>query len=240
MLELYHAVHSTCSQKVRILLAEKAIPWTSRLVNLRRFEHLEAPFLRLNPDALVPVLVHDGRVIRDSVVISEYLEDAFPESAFRPQEPEARARMREWTQYIAAGPTWYVKVPSFAKNLRPELQGRYTDAQLADIAARVPEPETAARWLKAAQEGFAPEEIRASLDRMGTTLDRMERALDGNAWLAGDAYSLADMDMAPFVHRLAAVGGESMIAARPRAADWYARVRARPAFGAAMNFSPAA
>jgi glutathione S-transferase len=228
MLALYHAPHSTCSQKVRILLAEKGLEWESRLVNLRRFEHLEPAFLAINPDALVPVLVHDGRILRNSLVISEYLEDAFPQTSFRPVDLVARARMREWTVYVSEEPSWSVKVPSFNKNLRPELVGRYSDAELAGIAARIPNRETAARWMKAAKEGFSEAELAASVARFVATLDRMERALADGPWLAGADYSLADIDMAPFVHRMAAVGEAKLIEARPRTADWYARMQARP------------
>jgi glutathione S-transferase len=234
VLELYHAPHSTCSQKVRLCLAEKGLAWTSRLVDLRRFEHLEPAFLRLNPDGLVPVLVDGGLVLRESLVINEYLEDAYPEVPLRPADAAARAVMREWTFYAAAEPTWAVKVPSFQRNIRPELAGRYTDAELDGIAARIPNRETAARWLKAAREGFSEAEVRASLDRLARTLDRMEAALAEQPWLACAQYTLADVDMAPFVHRTAGVGGIAMIDARPRVADWYDRLRRRPAFAQAI------
>jgi glutathione S-transferase len=102
----------------------------------------------------------------------------------------------------------------------------------------MPNRETAARWAKAAKEGFSPGEIRASLERLARTLERMEAALAAGSWLAGAAYSLADVDMAPFVHRIAALGEQAMIEARPRVADWYARMRAREAFRAAMEWRP--
>jgi glutathione S-transferase len=236
MLELYHATHSTCSQKVRLALAEKGLAWTSRHVNLRRFEHLEPAFLALNPAGLVPVLVDDGRVIRESLVINEYLDDAYPTPALRPAGPFERAAMREWTQYIAEEPTWAVKVPSFNMNIRPEIAGRYSAAELEAIAARIPNRETAARWLKAAREGFSEAEVQASLARLARTLDRMERGLRNGPWLAGEHYSLADIDMAPFVHRITALGEARMIAERPLAAGWYARMQERPAFRTAMDW----
>jgi glutathione S-transferase len=239
MIELWHATHSTCSQKVRICLAEKRLPWKSHFVDLRRFQHLEPAFLALNPAAMVPVLKDGAHVIRESLVINEYLDDAYPEPALRPRGPLARARMREWTFYIAEEPTWAVKVPSFQKNIRPELAGRHTDAEIAAIAARMPNRETAARWIKAVKEGFSEAEIAASMARLGKTLDRMEQALASGPWLAGEDYSLADLDMAPFVHRVAALGAAGMIEARRRVADWYGRMRSREAFRAAMDWRPA-
>lgn len=239
MIELWHATHSTCSQKVRICLAEKSLPWKSHFVDLRRFQHLEPEFLALNPAAMVPVLKDGGQVIRESLVINEYLDDAYPQAPLRPRGAPERARMREWTLYIAEEPTWAVKVPSFQKNIRPELAGKHTDAQIEAIAARMPNRETAARWVKAVKEGFTEAEIAASMDRLGKTLDRMQAALADAPWLAGDSFSLADVDMAPFVHRIAALGGGAMIEARRRVADWYARVQARPAFREAMDWRPA-
>jgi glutathione S-transferase len=238
MIELWHATHSTCSQKVRLCLAEKRLPWTSHFVDLRRFRHLEPEFLALNPAAMVPVLRDGGRVIRESLVINEYLDDAHPEAPLRPRDPLDRARMREWTVYIAEEPTWAVKLPSFQKNIRPELAGKYTEGEIEAIASKMPGRETAARWVKAVKEGFSEAEIAASMARLEKTLDRMERGLADGPWLAGESYSLADVDMAPFVHRIASLGAGSMIEARPRVAGWYARMQARPAFREAMDWRP--
>jgi glutathione S-transferase len=237
MIELWHATHSTCSQKVRLCLAEKRLPWTSHFVDLRRFQHLEPAFLALNPAAMVPVLKDGGQVIRESLVINEYLDDACPEPALRPRGALERARMREWTLYVAEEPTWAVKVPSFQKNLRPELAGRYSQAEIEAIAAKMPNRETAARWVKAVRQGFSPAEIEASMRRLAKTLERMEDQLQKSAWLAGEEYSLADVDMAPFVHRIAALDA-AMVGARPGVADWYARMQAREAFRTAMSWRP--
>lgn len=238
MLELWHATHSTCSQKVRLCLAEKRLPWKSHLVDLRRFQHLEPEFLAVNPAAMVPVLKDGGPVIRESLVINEYLDDAYPEPALRPRGAAGRARMREWTLYIAEEPTAAVKVPSFQKNIRPELAGRYRDGGIEAIAAKMPNRDTAARWVKAVRQGFSQAEIEASMERLARTLERMDAALAGDAWLAGEEYSLADVDMAPFVHRVATLGAGALIEARPRVADWYRRMRAREAFRAAMEWRP--
>ena len=67
----------------------------------------------------------------------------------------------------------------------------------------------------------------------------MQGALAEAPWLAGEEYSLADVDMAPFVHRIAALGEQAMIEARPRVAGWYRRICAREAFRAAMEWRPA-
>ena len=61
-LHLIHFQSSSCSQKVRVLLREKALDWVSHHVDLGREEHVSPWFLGINPRGVVPVLVHDGVV----------------------------------------------------------------------------------------------------------------------------------------------------------------------------------
>ena len=87
MIELYHNNLSVCAQKVRIVLAEKSLPWLSRHVSLVKGEQLTAEFEQMNPRGLVPVLVHDGNTIIESSVICSYLDDAFPSPPLSPSNP---------------------------------------------------------------------------------------------------------------------------------------------------------
>ena len=65
-------------------------------------------------------------------------------------------------------------------------------------------------------------------------VERMDRALQDAPWLAGEEYSLADIDIAPFVQRLVRIDLFGLVAARPRVNDWYARMTSRPAYASAM------
>ena len=91
MLTLYHGLASTCSKKVRMCLAEKGLDWQSRLVNLQKFEQHDPDYLKLNPNGVVPTLVHDGRPITESTVIIEYIDDTFPDCPLKPEDTYARA-----------------------------------------------------------------------------------------------------------------------------------------------------
>ena len=142
--------------------------------------------------------------------------------------------MRGWTKYVDDVPTEAVKIPSFMKNIRPQAV-LMSDEELDAAVRMMPDKGKAARWRRAAREGYTEAEIRPSVDQLGDMLDRMEAALASSRWLAGDDYTLADVDIAPFVHRLVQIDLERMIAARPRVSDWYARVVARPAFATAMS-----
>ncbi|MPZ41156.1 MAG: hypothetical protein GEU95_24535 [Rhizobiales bacterium] len=78
MLELYNFSQSTCSLKVRICLAEKKLEWTDRRLVSKDHDHLAEWYLKLNPNGVVPTLVHDRVPIIESSVIVQYLDDVFP------------------------------------------------------------------------------------------------------------------------------------------------------------------
>jgi len=73
-----HFMGSSCSQKLRIFLNLKGIPWQSHPIDLPAYENMQPWFLGINPRGLVPVLVHDGAVHIESNDIIQYLERTFP------------------------------------------------------------------------------------------------------------------------------------------------------------------
>jgi|TARA_B100000315_G_scaffold260369_1_gene321193 glutathione S-transferase len=127
MLELYNTPHSTCSQKVRICLLEKNLEWTDRHVNLATKEHLSPEYLKINPNGVVPTLIHDGTIITDSSVICEYIDEVFPEPALAPADPAQKAAMRSWLRFIEEVPTVVVRVPSFNMAFLPRFEGLSVD-----------------------------------------------------------------------------------------------------------------
>ena len=233
MIELYHSTHSTCSQKVRICLAEKGLAWTPHHLDLRRFDQLKEEFLAINPAAMVPVLLDGGKTLTESRIINEYLEDAYPQPRLTPSSAYDRARMRLWSKYVDEVVSEAIKLPSFAKNIQPELQRMPREEALALVAA-IPDPHVRERWRKAATEGIQPDDLQPSVARLVEMVERMDHALQGGPWLAGDAYSLADIDTAPFVQRLVRIELFDLVTQRPRVSEWYERISARPAYRSAM------
>ena len=233
MLELYHTATSTCSQKVRVTLAEKGLEFVSRNVNLRLNENLKPEYLKLNPNGVVPTLVHDGNVILDSSVICEYLDEVFPQPRLGPDDAVGRAHMRKWLRFLEEVPTAAIRVPTFHMALKPfeGVDQETYRAERADIR-----PLRKHFYRKMGTKGFSPEEVEASLDNLDLTLRRMEEALaKGNVpWLIGHQFSLADIVVLPTVDRLDDLGMADMWQGYPRVADWYARIKARPSYAAAF------
>ena len=77
-LHLFHAKLSNSSMRVRLLLEEKGLTWTSHVLDATRQDNLSDSYLRINPTSLIPSLVHDGVVVTESSDILYYLEEHFP------------------------------------------------------------------------------------------------------------------------------------------------------------------
>jgi glutathione S-transferase len=82
------------------VLAQKSLHWEGIYVDILRGDQFDPAFMKLNPKAVVPTLVYDGKVIIESVVICEYLDEAFPTPPLKPADPEQRAAMRLWTKAV--------------------------------------------------------------------------------------------------------------------------------------------
>ena len=103
---LYNAPQSTCSQRVRFVMHSKGLPFEDRRLDLFSGDQLKPEYLKINPNGVVPALLHEGRAVLDSAVIIEYLDEIASEAvSFTPQDPVDRARMRSMMRYIDEIPT---------------------------------------------------------------------------------------------------------------------------------------
>ena len=120
--KLYNAPQSTCSQRVRFVFNGKNIPFDEVKLNLLEGDQLKPDYLKLNPNGVVPTLDHDGAIVIDSTVITEYLDEVAPEVSFTPESPLARARMRALMHFIDEMPAAAVRVPTFNLAFLPSFQ----------------------------------------------------------------------------------------------------------------------
>jgi glutathione S-transferase len=93
VLTLYDAARCPYCARVRIVLAEKGIPYDPVEVDL---DVRPAWLIELNPPAgRVPVIEEAGGVLLpESAVIMEYLDERFPEPRLLPEDPAERALAR--------------------------------------------------------------------------------------------------------------------------------------------------
>src|SRR4051794_24836980 len=110
---LYNAPQSTCSQRVRFVLNAKQLPFNEVHLDLLAGDQLKPDYLALNPNGVVPTLDHDGKVVIDSSVIVEYLDEAFPDVSFTPRDVHSRASMRSLMRFIDEVPAAAVRVPTY-------------------------------------------------------------------------------------------------------------------------------
>lgn len=94
MIQLYQSMQSVCSGKVRLVLEEKGAEYEEIDVDLQKGEQFDPDYMKLNPKAVVPTIIHDGKVIRESTVMIEYLDQVFPEPPLKPEDPYLTFRMR--------------------------------------------------------------------------------------------------------------------------------------------------
>jgi maleylacetoacetate isomerase len=103
MLKLYSYWRSSAAYRVRIALNLKALPYEIVPVHLlaNGGEHHGDSFRQVNPQELVPVLMHGQRAIRQSMAIIEYLEETWPTNPVMPATARDRARVRSLAQLVA-------------------------------------------------------------------------------------------------------------------------------------------
>ena len=229
MLELYNTPHSTCSQKVRICLAEKNLEWTDQQVNLATKEHHSPKYLKINPNGVVLTFIHNGTIITDPSVICEYIDEVFPEPALTPAEPAQKAAMRAWLRFIEEVPTVAVRVPSFNMAFLPRFEGLSKDEfhiQKADIR-----PLRKQFYCRMGLDGFDNEDFAAALEQIHNTAKRMDKALSAGPWLLGAQYTLADIILAPLLDRMADLGFTDLWNNDfPSVTGWFQRMQERAAF----------
>jgi glutathione S-transferase len=237
MLELYHNNISVCAQKVRIVLAEKNVPWTNHHMSLAKGEQLTPEFKNMNPRGVVPVLVHDGNIIVESSVICAYLDEVFPAPPLMPKNPVERAAMRLWCKLPDDILHTACATVSFAISFGRQLKQR-AGAGLEERLMKMPDPARRERQRALIEKGIEAPFFRDHIKVFDKTFAEIEAQLGKTKWLAADAFTLADVEITPYVERIDRLGLAAMWDQRPRLADWFARVKARPSFAAIADYPP--
>ena len=224
MLELYDNSNSVCAQKVRVALNEKGLDWKRHALTLRG-DQFEPQYMKLNPNAVVPTLVHDGRVITESSVILYYLDEAFPTPPLMPGAPIERVKVRLVNKLIDEYVHNACVVLTFCTAFRPRFAG-LTGEQIEQALAKSPLKKRTEYKRDVALHGLESKFAREAVEGYEKLLKLIDAA--GGGWLAGGEFSLADIAALPYVLRLEHLKMARLWDGRPGVAAWYKRVLARP------------
>ena len=234
MITLYHNEMSTCSQKVRLCLAEKRLEWNSHHLDLRAGDQQQDWYVELNPRAVVPTLVDGEDVVPESNVILEYLEERYPEPALMPRQPIGKAKVRLWTKQLDEGiHDAGISVLSFALAFSQQYLAKGEKGRATMQGGRVTGKREARRQIL--EQGLSAPPVRAAVHRMQDLTELMQAALGKSAWLAGEDYTLADAAFTPYLTRLDHLGLLGLLDDAPLVKDWYDRCRQRHSYQPAIR-----
>jgi glutathione S-transferase len=238
-----HFMGSSCSQKLRVFLNLKGIPWESHLVDLHTNENFQPWFLGINPRGLVPVLVHDGAVHIESNDIIQYLEKTFPKPKLVPaghenevasllrHEDDLHLDLRTLSFRFVFNPSGPPKPAAALDSYAANGSGTVRGAKDHDKDIQIE------FWQRAAKEGFPDDRARASAQKFRTEFDALDRRLATQPYLMGNDLSVLDIAWFIYAHRLS-LAGYPLARLHPRLSAWKEKLGARPEFAKEIGVPP--
>jgi glutathione S-transferase len=217
------------SLKPMLTLYEKGLEFNHRLLDPGKFEHHSDWYKKINPRGQVPALDDNGKVVTESTVICEYLEDAYPtEVKLRPDDHYDRAMMRIWTKWVDEYFCWCVSTIGWHRHVSKMVEG-LADAEFEKMVGNVPIPEQQAKWRRA-REGFPQELLDEEMRKIGVSIRKLDDHLASHEWLAGGIYSLADICSFAIANGMEAGFAELVNESdTPHLVRWLHRIHERPA-----------
>ena len=191
---------------VKLFMAEKGIEIPEVSVDLRGGENRRAPYnVDVNPAGQTPALeLDDGGMLCEVTAICEYLDERFPEPTLVGSSPEERANTRMWTRRVDL------------KICEPLTNGFRFAEGLPLFESRLRCLPEAADGLKAtAQDG----------------IKWLDAQIAGREFIAGDAFTLADIMLFTFLDFGASVG-QPLDPANRNILGWFERTKSRPSTAA--------
>jgi glutathione S-transferase len=209
MLKLYAFDRSPFGWKVRVVLAEKNVPYE---MIAPENKNEDPAFARLNPFRKTPVLLlEDGRTIYESTIVNEYLEEVHPNPPMLPKDPYDRARVR-------------ILEDTFDQYLYPVIRD-FVNSQF-DYQPPV--------LLRRKADKVDHKLLEESRIKVHEHLTRLEGELKGRTWFGGEIFSLADAALIPSLTGNLKLLGVLPDAKYPMLGDWIGRVMKRPSYKASM------
>ena len=177
----------------------KDLEWRSFEVDLFNHEQFDPEYLKLNPKGYVPTLVHDGQAIRESTLICEYLDEIVPSPPLMPADAHERVQVRLWSKAVDEGLFEGVTVFSFSAMFRDRMKNMSAEERERRYR-NVGNPTRRDRHISMFEQGVDSPYVFRAVGAYETAFKEMEETLaDGSDWLVSDMFSLAEVNLAPFL-----------------------------------------
>ncbi len=237
MLALYHFGPVANSITPLLCLIEKGLDFENRILDSRKWEHHDPEFRRYSPEGTVPVLLHDDRVVRESSVINEYLDDVFAEVSLRPADPWQRAEMRVLTKYVDE--YFCPALTVLGAHRATPFASKIDKVEMAERLANMPTEEGRRKWEIVSNTGYSEEALAEATRKLANVVAKLEQKMaDGRPWLIGGAYSLADIKWYSMMLGLPCLLPELCnVEATPFSVAWLERMAGRPAVEALDQYA---
>jgi len=226
-IHLWHAGLSTCSQRVRILLAELGLDFESHIVNLQLGEQAAPEYQAINPNGVIPSLVHDGVLIIESIDIIAYLDSTLGDSQMQPEEQKndiAALLAHADAAQAALKVCSYEFLFSGGPEMSDEDFDKYQQGQGSGFLRQ---------FHRDYRAGFKRDRIHDAVNAVRDDFQVLEdRLSDGRNWLAGEAFTVADISWTPNFHRMDLLRWP--IDQTPYLSAWFRRISARPSYQSAL------
>ncbi len=243
-LTVYHHPLSVCSMKVRLALEEKGLPWTSREIDIvDTQEQLNPEYIRLNPNGVVPTLVHGSgadKVVTNSAIIIRYVASLEEGHPLMPSDKHDGALVNE---LVTLADSIDLQILSYARHPSMEKSEKVLDARIEkalDMAKKHPELEEsyricAERSRKNKNFRVDPDHVEKIEQDAHEAIKRLETQLGDNGFLLGENYTVADVIWTVALSRLELLGYDNWLSedSFPRVANYYARMQQRKSFESA-------
>ena len=229
---LYNAPQSTCSQRVRYCLHAKKIDFEERKLDLFNGDQLKPEYLKINPNGVVPALVHGDKSITDSSVILEYLEDILPHiTPLRPKKADSIATIRAMMRFIDEVPGPAIRIPSYNLAFLPHYQSM-SEEEFQSLCDS--KPLRREFLMKMGRTGFPETDMNEALERLRRGIERVGDWLtqSNGPWLNGKELTIADIAIMPIIVRMADINLKCIWNKLPMIEKWYSNIQSSEHFRA--------
>ncbi|MTI02561.1 glutathione S-transferase family protein [Roseibium sp. RKSG952] len=193
-------------RRARMFIAEKGLEIETREISIAKGEQLSEAFRAVNPRATIPALVTDeGGVLTENLGIAAYLEARFPEPPLMGRTPDEKGMVLMWNSIVEQ--QGGAPVADALRNTHPAFKDR-----------AIPGTVNYEQIPALAQRGIA---------RVGAFFDLLEERFQDSRFVAGEAFSLADISTFVFVD-FARVIKMRIPEGNTATLGWFEKVQARP------------